>query len=548
MIRISLFTLLLAAAASASAAPASVHVDCSDASAAAPGLVTSLDVLNGMQFEPGTRILFKRGMTCHGSFAPRAGNSGTARAPIVVAAYGDRAAGRPVIAAGCSDAQADPGQSQTEGAKTARGISPYHSLCRAGGGRLRRAAIQLYNLEYWDIEGLELSNDDPEEGARVGLLVQLEDFGVGHHYHVRDVYVHHVHGLLKDVPVTGDVYKETGGILFSITRHGAKQQKTRFDDVLVENSEIYHVDGIGLSNRSAWMCRAGGAPCGDYPPYKGNKDALLAPGVSEEFFPSTRLVFHNNLIHDIGGDGIVVRTAAQPRIESNLLHDIWMRAPGNSAGAWAINTDGALFQFNEVHHVRFQEQLDPGDGMAFDADLGTRSTRIANNYSHDNGGGMVLFCGCGDDGIGHPAQATDTLVENNLSVNDGRRIIMFAGSASALVRHNVIINTVPGLIAPAAENSGMGSRNAAEIRDNIFVHAAGKGALFRVVKPAVRHEDIRWSGNRFFGYGASSEFRSAQFFEGDTANQIAPAGSANPESLIGDWLRETGFEARRYRR
>ena len=556
----SLLTLLLAAAASASAAPnaranaATVHVDCSDTGAASPGLVTSLEALNGMHFAPGTRILFKRGVTCHGSFKPLAGSSGSANAPIVVAAYGDKAAGRPVIAAGCNDAVADPDQSLTERARTEHGISPYRSLCRSGGGPLQRAAIHLHNVQYWEIEGLELSNDDPDEGARVGLLVQLEDFGVGHHYHVRDVYVHHVHGMLKDQPSSQQVYKETGGILFNVTRHGEqpgkKQQKTRFDDVLVENSEIYHVDGIGLSNRSAWMCRAGGAPCGDYPPYKNNQAALLDPavGASGEFFPATRLVFRNNHLHNVGGDGIVVRTAVQPRIESNLLHDIWMRAPGNSAGAWAINTDDALFQYNEVHHVRFQEPMDPGDGMAFDADLGTRNTRVVNNYSHDNAGGFVLFCGCGVDGLGHPAQATGTLVEHNLSVNDGRRIIMFAGSASALVRHNVVINTAPDLITPAAENSGMGSKNAAEIRDNIFVHAAGRGSLFRVVKPEVRHEDIRWSGNLFFGYGASREFSGGQFFEGDTPNQIAPADRAVPEKLIATWLQESGFEARRYRR
>lgn len=558
MIRISVL-LLLAASVGAKAAPVSqagavtVHVDCSADAAATPGTVTSLDALNAMAFAPGARILFKRGVTCHGSFAPRAGSSGKPGAPIVVAAYGDEAAGRPVIAAGCREATPDPDQSRTEAAKTARGISPYHSLCRSDDGTVNRAAIQLTNVEYWEIEGLELSNDGLKEGPRVGLLVQLEDFGTGSHYRVRDVYVHHVRGYLQDVPGSQYAYKETGGILFNITRNdehpGSKQRPTRFDDVIVENSEIYNVGAIGLSNRSAWMCRVGGAPCGDYPPYKGNKAYLedAATGASGEFFPSTGIVFRNNRLHDIGGDGIVVRTAVQPRIESNLLFDLWMRTPGNSAGAWAINTDAALFQYNEVHHVRWQGK-DPGDGMAFDADLGTRDTHIVANYSHDNEGGFVLFCGCGEDGIGHPAQASGTLVENNLSVNDGRRIIMFAGSASALVRHNLVINTARGLAAPAAENSGMGSMNAAEIRDNIFFHSAGKGALFRALKPEVRHADIHWSANRFYGYGATREFNGPQFFQGDAPNQILPEGAADPVALERAWFTSTGFDAKRYRR
>uniref|UniRef100_UPI0025B7CDB8 AMIN domain-containing protein n=1 Tax=Aquabacterium sp. TaxID=1872578 RepID=UPI0025B7CDB8 len=77
-------------------------------------------------------------------------------------------------------------------------------------------AVDHPNRLVIDIEGLELTNDGLEDGPRVGLLVQLEDFGTGHHYHVRDLYVHHVRGMPKDDQ--GLVYKETGGILFNITR------------------------------------------------------------------------------------------------------------------------------------------------------------------------------------------------------------------------------------------------------------------------------------------------------------------------------------------
>lgn len=48
-------------------------------------------------------------------------------------------------------------------------------------------------------------------------------------------------------------------------------------------------------------------------------------------------------------------------------------------------------------------------------------SHIVANYSHDNEGGFMLFCACGDDGLGDPAQASGTLVEHNLSLNDGRR-------------------------------------------------------------------------------------------------------------------------------
>jgi hypothetical protein len=161
--------------------------------------------------------------------------------------------------------------------------------------------------------------------------------------------------------------------------------------------------------------------------------------------------------------------------------------------------------------------------MAFDADLGTRDTLVV-NYSHDNEGGFMLFCGCGDDGLGHPAQASGTLVENNLSMNDGRRVIVFAGSQSALVRGNLVLNTQPGLLSPAAENTGMGSRNAGDISDNIFYHGTGAGTLFRALNPALRHEDIRWSGNRFYGYQLSGPF-----FEGDASTPASPLPASIPK-------------------
>lgn len=520
-----------AASAAAAAGPV-VYVDCS-AAAAVPqsGMVTRLEDLNRMHFKPGTKIYFKRGTTCHGSFQPSPGSSGKRGAPIVVGAYGDKSLPRPVIAAGCTDALADPRQERTEAAKTASGVSPYQSLCSADNPVVSAAAIHLKNVEYWEINSLELTNDALAEGGRVGLLVQLEDFGTGSHYRVNDVYVHHVRGYLQDEPGRAMPYKTTGGILFHVTRDGEaageKQKKTNFAGVLVENSEIYHVDGIGLATRSAWMCRPNGAPCGDYPPYKGKPDYLMEKSTqaAQEYFASTGIVFRNNKIHDVGGDGIVVRTAAGARIESNLLYDIWMRAPGNSAGAWAINTDDALFQYNEIHHTRMREQIEPGDGMAFDADMGTRRTRFIANYSHDNEGGMMLFCGCGEDGLGGYALASATLVERNLSVNDGRRIIAAAGTDGALIRANLVVNTKPGLLAPILENLQFAPRNAITLSGNTFVGTEGAPEKYRMKNPEASYADITWSANAFRSVAAQEA-----------------------ESLIARWIAESGFGKHRYKR
>ncbi|WP_395407676.1 hypothetical protein ACHMW6_13880 [Pseudoduganella sp. UC29_106] len=209
---------------------AAIFVDCSaSGTAGANGTrdqpIRSLDSLNAIRFTPGTHIYFKRGTTCYGSFKPAAGSSGAPGAAIVVDAYGDRSLPRPVIAAGCRDTAADPRQGETESQKTPSGISPYHSLCRKDDGVVRAAAVHLLNVVHWEINALELSNDGLAEAGRVGLLVQLEDFGTGSHYRINDVYVHHVHGYLEDRPGHSMPYKATGGILFHVTRDGAGRRR-----------------------------------------------------------------------------------------------------------------------------------------------------------------------------------------------------------------------------------------------------------------------------------------------------------------------------------
>nr|ACN58893.1 hypothetical protein AKSOIL_0278 [uncultured bacterium BLR18] len=494
--------------------------------------------MNAIQFQPGTRILFKRGATCHGSFMPLAGSSGASGAPIVVEPYGSRALPRPVIAAGCRAARPDPKQALTAASKQPEGVSPYFSLCTADEGKVHRAALHLSNLEHWEINGLELTNDGLQEAGRVGLLVQLEDFGTGHHYRINDVYVHHVRGYLKDAPERALAYKSTGGILFEVTRDGerpgTRQKPTNFDDVLIQNSEVFHVDGIGVSNRSAWMCRPRGAPCGDFPPYKNHPGYLqeTAAQAATEFYPSTRLVLRNNKIHDVGGDGVIVRTATSPLVEANLIYDIWMRSPGNSAGAWAINTDGAVFQYNEVHGVRLRPEFESGDGMAFDADMGTRNTRVVANYSHDNAGGLMLFCGCGKDGLGQTAMVEDVVVERNLSVNDRRRAVLVAGLDNAVVNGNLFVTAQP---AALFEIHDKGTPDMLEFRNNRVIHTGTGGSLYRITSTPGSAAKFTWRGNAFHGYPDSAETGAA-----------VPVTVKETQGLIARWFASTGFRQRGY--
>eukprot|EP01034_Spumella_vulgaris_P031619 gene31619-39059_t len=157
--------------AGAAETPPVVHIDCSATAAGAGSLqqpLNSLGQLNGIRFQPGTRILFKRGATCYGSFQPMPGSSGAPGAPIVVDSYGDAALPRPAIAAGCRSSRPDPTQQRTEASKRPEGVSPYHTLCTAAGGQVNRAALYLFNVEHWEINGLELIDGQGNFGSRDG--------------------------------------------------------------------------------------------------------------------------------------------------------------------------------------------------------------------------------------------------------------------------------------------------------------------------------------------------------------------------------------------
>ncbi|UZJ32911.1 right-handed parallel beta-helix repeat-containing protein [Streptomyces endophytica] len=266
------------------------YVDCAGGSDGAAGTAPTtawrtLGRASAAAYHPGDRILFRRGTTCTGTFAPT--DSGAAGAPLAAGAYGSGAAPR-----------------------------------IAGAGA--RAAILLDNVEYWELRDLDVTNTGPATTTdrRAGVLVRLHDFGTGHHYLVDRVSVHDVNGAdFKDPD-------PSGGILFAV--QGAARP-TRFDDVVVRHSRVVHTDRTGIGTSSTWGRRP------EHP-----------DGPGSTFAPVTGLFVHHNTVRDVGGDGIVVQTAVGARVEHNLVDGFNMRSAGYNAGIWAWNADAVRYQFNEV--------------------------------------------------------------------------------------------------------------------------------------------------------------------------------------------------------
>ncbi|MGS0895345.1 right-handed parallel beta-helix repeat-containing protein [Burkholderia stagnalis] len=478
-------------------AGASIYVDCSQPT---DGTGSQASPFNGLAdlattIGAGAHLYFKRGATCTGQFASQ--GSGTAAAPIVVAAYGAGSA-RPVIAG------------------------------NVAGHGAAGAAVALTNQEYWEIHDLEVTNTAAQRAERNGILVLLQDFrngtdasghplGVGHHYLIDNVYVHNVLGNNDDgndrnvTPgVTGN--KWSNGIQFRVTNTTIPN---RFDGVTVQNSEIATVDREGLTTWSDQNCRTQFGCTG-----------------TQNWLASTNVVFKGNTIHDIGGDGIVIRAAQNAQVYGNLGYDIAMRALNANAGFWTINSDGTDFQYNEVHHVRRLSQ-NP-DGEAFDADYGNNNPIFRHNYSHDNAGGFLLLCG----GCGGSAYTQGVVARYNLSVNDAREIVMANGSGKfnsdgsvtgPLQFYNNTIYLPAGSTA-AITATQTGYKTAIQFSNNIVDNLGSGGYL-----AASANFVPTWRNNLFSGAKHTGDPSDATEVTGDPqfAGPLTDAGGNAPTGFAG---------------
>ncbi|MEO6530141.1 MAG: right-handed parallel beta-helix repeat-containing protein [Specibacter sp.] len=434
---------LVAAAAGAGAGDL-FFLDC-DATANGDGTIASpwntLEKANTTTFAPGDQLLLKRESSCEGTLRPL--GSGEAGAPIIIDAYGPGDA-KPVI--------------------NGAGID---------------ATVQLDNQQYWEIRNLEITNVDTDAGKhykneRRGLVVKVQDIGQANYYRIENLNIHDVYGEgKKDL-------KGSGGIQFEVYASDvvAERVPTWFNDVVIANNTVENVNRSGINMSTRWKCRS----------EVGWDGCAGVDRVNLPWTPSTGLVIRGNTVKNVGGDGIVVQMNKDALVEYNTVSDTANRPNGSNAGVWAWNADGTTFQYNEV----FDTKKLPGnnDGNAFDVDYGTNDTLFQYNYSHDNEGGMMLFCGCG----GLTSQAT---FRYNVSENDKGRINFVAGASEAEFYNNTII-------LPAGSghllNQTTGSGTAMLMANNLIVASAP------VVDQSTNHPasvNIPWRNNAFSGPGGA---------------------------------------------
>lgn len=259
-------------------------------------------------------------------------------------------------------------------------------------------AVLLKNQEYWEIGDLEITNTGAVPGTRRGVHVGAENFGEMHRIYLRNLTIHDVNGSDKD--------KVNGGIAYSAI---GDSKPSRFVDLRIEGNHISRVDRSGIFGWSTHWERS-------------------------KWYPSLGVVIRNNMLDDIGGDGIVNVATDGAIVEYNVVSRASQRSQDYNVGIWPWSADNTIVQYNEVYGTRGQH-----DAEGFDSDWNSRNTIIQYNYSHDNEGGFLLICNEGSQSPAYSAGNIGTIVRYNISQNDHHRAIKLSGPVKdTLIYNNTI--------------------------------------------------------------------------------------------------------------
>lgn len=247
-------------------------------------------------------------------------------------------------------------------------------ILHGGGKRNNSSTLLLNKVSYWEVNNLEITNTVPTGTiyAATGIkIVGGDKTGAAlSNIKIKNCFVHDVNAAgAKQI----NYIKGSGGIILI----------GKLSDILIQSCHI--------------------ANC--------SVEGLRTTGFSEMEHRSKNIIFDNNLIENIYGDGIVMAQVSDGcRVTNNTVFNACMTNDINFAGIWTVASKNTVVAHNEVFGMKGGG---PNDGMAFDADgwddlSAAESDLFEYNYSHDNNGGFFLFM----------SKANNITVRYNVSVND----------------------------------------------------------------------------------------------------------------------------------
>ncbi|MBZ3905802.1 discoidin domain-containing protein [Streptomyces griseiscabiei] len=357
----------------------------------------TLGKANATTFAPGDRVLLKAGAQWQDEQLWPKG-SGAAGRPITVSAYGDPDARRPYIAT----------NGKVRSPFRADGTKNPATVGLTG-------AIVLRNQQYWNINNVELSNDDDfatdittgtyvRDGIMISINADLLAGGadsVMDHFRISDVYVHHLDG-----PSTWQRI-HYGAVNFQV--FGSRSYKNYgtggyyFKDVRIENNTFENVELHAVQFAFNWFA-ADGADAGQYDESGKWHEGWEQLWVRTRDLYSRDVYIGHNYAESVGQGAIQLANTKHMTVEYNEVNGYLERYDAVSCALYLWAGADSVMQFNEVYGGPDNEY----DGTPWDLEYTNFNVTYQFNYSHDNAAGWMAYMG----------NSANSIARYNLSVND----------------------------------------------------------------------------------------------------------------------------------
>lgn len=449
----------------------SLHGDNSKDGTSANTAWETLDKLKSVTLQPGDQVLLEKGSVFNG-YIHLQDVHGTEEAPIRVSSYGTEGASKPVI-----DAKGQGVWYQT--------YSGMMDNTRHRSKGYVSSTILLYDVDYVEVSDLEIVNTSDDfdffPGAvssvsktsgrmdRTGVSGIAKDGGTMEHVYLDNLYIHDVNGNIQDK------HMNNGGIQMNVVPPEDEDATgiARYDDIRITNCYVKDVSRAGI--------------CVGYTYQNSKFNGQEITDATARTYGHTNLVIEGNYVQNAGNDAIVAMYAYRPLVQKNVSDksgadmetekgygDFWQHL---CAAVWPWKCKDGIFQYNEVFDTVGDNNQ---DAQPWDIDY-SDGTIYQYNYSHNNGGGCIMFCG---------GEAYRGVFRYNISQNDLRSLIHLAGNPNGEIYNNVFY--IDGDLSTTV----FGGAGTADIRNNIFYNTSTNKSTGDTFVQANR----TYSNNIFYGY------------------------------------------------
>ncbi len=525
-------------------------IDATNGSDTAPGTSPktawqTLAAASAKTFGPGDRILLKAGEQWHDEQLWPKG-SGSKGRPITISAYGDRHARRPYIATNGNV----PNPFNADGTKNPETVG-------------QTGAIVLRNQQYFEINNVELSNDDDfatditaGSYVRDGIMVSINaDYladgadSIMDHFRISDVYVHNTDGP--------SVWQRMhyGGVNFQV--FGSRNYKEYgtggyyFKDVRIEDNTFENVELHAIQFAFNWF-GADGADSGQYDENGKFHEGWEQLWVRTRDLYSRDVYIGHNYAESIGQGAIQLANTKNMTVEFNEVNGYLERYDSVSVALYLWAGANSVMQFNEVYGGPNNEF----DGTPWDLEYTNFNVTYQFNYSHDNAAGWMSYMGNSSNSVARynlSVNDNGVLVKNMLSTNysptyftnntfvyDGADLDYFHDEtflSRVYFLNNIFYNSSATATTPWYRRTG--ALRQAVFSNNDFYEASGTHSSQQPTDPRGLRVDPRFVGDPakyVTGAGVEQIRRAAKHFRLRDDSPLIDAGRYNPHLGTDDFL------------